>query len=143
MVTINPYLNFMGDTEEAFNFYKSVFGGNFTIVQRFKDVPGGEKMAESDQEKIMHIALPIGNGNLLMGTDTLESMGQSLTNGNNFHIAIFPQSETEANEIFNHLAVGGKITVPMEKAFWGAYFGMLVDKFGIQWMVNYDSSSQK
>jgi PhnB protein len=143
MVSINPYLNFMGRTEEAFNFYKSVFGGRFTVFQRFRDVPGGEKMAESDQEKIMHIALPIGQGNILMGTDALESMGQSITTGNNFYISITPESEAEADEIFNRLSGGGQVTMPLDTAFWGAYFGMLTDKFGVQWMVNFDRTQQQ
>lgn len=142
MVTINPYLNFMGKTEDAFNFYKSVFGGRFSIFQRFRDVPGGEKMSESDQEKIMHISLPIGKNNVLMGTDALESMGQSLTTGNNFYISVSPESEEETDEIFNRLSAGGEITMPLSKAFWGAYFGMLIDKFGIQWMVNFDSNAK-
>lgn len=138
MVKINPYLNFMGTAEAAFNFYKSVFGGSFLIFQRFRDVPGGEKMAETDQEKIMHLSLPIGDGNILMGTDALESMGQTLTTGNNFFISISPDSEAEADELFNKLSAGGQVTMPLDKAFWGAYFGMLTDKFGIQWMINYD-----
>ena len=142
MVTINPYLNFICKTEEAFNFYKSVFGGKFTAFQRFKDVPGGEKMARADQEMIMHVSLPIGNGNILMGTDALESMGQSLIAGNNFYISIATESEAEADEVFNSLAEGGQITMPLDKAFWGAYFGMLIDRFGIQWMVNYDATDQ-
>lgn len=143
MITANPYFNFMGNTEEAFNFYKSVFGGRFTTFQRFKDVPGGEKMVEADQEKIMHISLPLGNGNTLMGTDALESMGQTLTIGNNFHVSISPESEAEADELFTKLSVGGQVTMPMDKAFWGAYFGMVTDKFGIQWMINYDTNPRK
>lgn len=142
MATINPYLNFMGKTEDAFNFYKSVFGGKFSTFQRFKDVPGGDKMTESDQEKIMHVSLPIGNGNVLMGTDALESMGQSITAGNNFYLSVSPESEAQAEELFNKLSDGGQITMPLDKAFWGAYFGMLVDKFGIQWMINYDLNQQ-
>lgn len=143
MIAVNPYLNFMGNTGEAFNFYKSVFGGKFTTFQRFKDVPGGEKMTEADQEKIMHISLPIGNGNILMGTDALESMGQSLTIGNNFHISLSPESEEEADELFTKLSAGGQVTMPMDKAFWGAYFGMVTDKFGMQWMINYDTNHQQ
>lgn len=137
MVTINPYLNFMGNTEEAFNFYKAVFGGEFILFQRFRDVPGGEKMKESDQEKIMHISLKLGKDNVLMGTDALESMGQSLSPGNNFYISVSPESEKEAEELFAKLSAGGKITMPLDKAFWGAYFGMLIDKYGIQWMINF------
>ncbi len=138
MLTLNPYLNFMGTTEAAFNFYKSVFGGKFATFQRFKDVPGGEKMSAEDQEKIMHVSLPIGAGTLLMGTDALESMGQSLTAGNNFYLSVSPESESHADELFNKLSEGGQVTMPLDKAFWGAYFGMVVDQFGIQWMINYD-----
>ena len=143
MVTINPYLNFKGNTEEAFNFYKSVFGGDFIALQRFKDTPEGAKIAKGDQDKIMHISLPIGKGNVLMATDALESMGQTLTEGNNFSLSVQTESEEEAASIFNKLAAGGKVVMPLEKAFWGAYFGMVNDKFGIQWMVNYDYNQKK
>ena len=138
MATINPYLNFPGNTEEAFNFYKSVFGGEFTVLQRFKETPVAEQMPANEQDKIMHIALPIGNGNTLMGTDTLESMEQTLTQGNNLSIAIQVESEAEADKLFNGLSAGGQVTMPLEKVFWGAYFGMCTDKFGVQWMVNYN-----
>ncbi len=138
MLAFNPYLNFAGNTEEAFNFYQSVFGGEFVMLQRFKDMPGGPEMSEADQNKIMHISLPIGGGTILMGTDTLESMGQHLTVGTNFSIAIGTSAKEEANTIFNALSAGGKIEMPIGDTFWGAYFGMFTDKFGIQWMVNYD-----
>ena len=110
------------------------------MVTRFKDTPQGPSMSAADQEKIMHMSLPIGKSSVLMGTDTLESMGHTLTEGNNFHIAVSPESKEEADKIFNGLAAGGKVIVPMEQAQWGAYFGMLKDKFGIQWMVNYDAN---
>ncbi len=142
MVTINPYLNFPGNTEEAFNFYKSVFGGEFYIT-RFKDTPEADKIPANEKDKIMHIALPIGKGNVLMATDALESMGQKLTPGNNFYLTIQPESKEEAEKLFNGLSAGGKVTMPLQDAFWGAYFGMLKDKFGIQWMVNYDYKQQK
>jgi PhnB protein len=142
MATINPYLNFMGNTEETMNFYKSVFGGEFTIFQKFKDVPGGDKMSDSDQEKIMHISLPIGKGNVLMATDALESMGPALNVGNNFHLSISAESEKKADKLFNALAEGGQVKLAMNKAFWGAYFGMLTDQFGIQWMISYDFAQQ-
>ena len=142
MATINPYLNFPGNTEEAFNFYKSVFGGEFTVLQRFKETPEAGNVPASEQDKIMHIALPIGKGNMLMATDALESMGQTLTTGNNFSIAIQVESEEEADKLFNGLSAGGQVTMPLEKAFWGAYFGMCTDKFGVQWMVNYDYNQQ-
>lgn len=138
MAAINPYLNFNGNTEEAFNFYKSVFGGDFLRLERFKDTPEGDKMSEQDKEKIMHISFPIGKQNLLMATDALESMGQKLVPGNNFYIAVSVESKEEAKKIFDGLAAGGKIEMPLADAFWGAYFGMLKDKFGIQWMVSYE-----
>jgi PhnB protein len=138
MATVNPYLNFNGNTEEAFNFYKSVFGGDFTMLQRFKETPFGDNMNEADKDKIMHIALPILQGTILMATDFVESMGQKLAAGNNFSLCISPGSEEEANKFFNALSEGGQVTMPLEKAFWGAFFGMLTDRFGIQWMVNYE-----
>lgn len=142
MAAINPYLNFMGNTEEAFDFYRSVFGGEFVIFQRFKDIPGAERMPEEDQEKVMHVSLPIGQGSILMGTDALASMGHTLTAGNNFYISISAQSEAEAETLFHGLAAGGQVTVPLDKAFWGSYFGMFIDKFGIQWMINYEYDQQ-
>jgi PhnB protein len=143
MPVINPYLNFNGNTEEAFNFYKSVFGGEFLTLQRFKDTPDAGNIPASVQDKIMHIALPIGSGNVLMATDALESMGHPLTIGNNFSLSINVDSEAEADAIFNGLAAGGKIGTPLQKMFWGAYFGMCFDKFGIQWMISYDASQVK
>ncbi len=134
---VNVYLNFAGNTEEAFNFYKSVFGGEFTLVQKYKDTPQVSNISESDAEKLMHISLPIGDSTL-MGTDALESMGQKVTAGNNFSISITPTSKEEADVVFNRLSEGGTITMPIADAFWGAYFGMTTDKFGIQWMINLD-----
>ena len=142
MATINPYLNFLGNTEDAFNFYKSVFGGEFVDFTRFKDIPDGDKMPAEDQEKIMHVALPIGAGNMLMGTDALESMGHSLIFGNNLSISISTDSKEEADRLFNGLSEGGKVEMPLEDAFWGAYFGMFADKFGVKWMINCDYSKQ-
>lgn len=141
MATINPYLNFNGNTEEAFLFYKSVFGGEFVLLQRYKEVPEtemGANLKEDDKEKIMHVSLPIGQNTILMGTDVLEAYGQTLTEGNNFSVAIGTDSEAEADKLFNGLSEGGTITMPLQKTFWGSYFGMFNDKFGIQWMVNYD-----
>jgi PhnB protein len=137
MTKINPYLNFMGNAEQAMNFYKSVFGGKFSVLQRFKDIPGGDKMDPDDQDKIMNITLPLGDGQLLMATDTLESMGQELTMGNNIFLSVNAGSEKEADKIFEALAQGGQIKMAMNKAFWGSYFGMLTDKFAIQWMINF------
>jgi PhnB protein len=134
MKTINPYLNFPGTTEEAFNFYKSIFGGEFTMVQKFGK---GEKIPDSVSNKIMHISLPIGNGNVLMGTDACEEMGFKLTQGNNMHIILEPESKEEAEKLFNSLSKGGKVGQPLQDTFWGAYYGDFIDKFGIPWMVNY------
>jgi PhnB protein len=140
MAKINPYLNFAGTTEEAFNFYKSVFGGEFATVMRFGDSPGCDQMpiAEADKDKIMHIALPIGNDNVLMATDMVESMGPKLEEGNNFSISLSAESREDADRLFNGLAEGGKVEMPLADAFWGAYFGMLQDRFGIRWMVSFD-----
>ena len=140
MATLNPYLNFMGNTEEAFNFYKSVFGGDFLIIQRFKETPYAANVPENEQDKIMHIALPIGKGNWLMATDALESLGQKLTQGNNYYLSLSTESEEETERLFHALSEGGKIEVPLEKAFWGVYFGMFTDKFGIKWMVNHSNN---
>lgn len=142
MATVNPYLNFGGNCEEAFNFYKSVFGGVFLTVMRFKEVPAEYQMAESESQKIMHVALPIGQGTILMGSDTPAAMG-SVTSGNNYSIAIGADSEAEANKLFKGLSAGGQVTMPLDKAFWGSLFGMLTDKFGIQWMVSYDYNQQR
>jgi PhnB protein len=146
MATINPYLNFSGNTEEVFNFYKSVFGGEFATVMRYKDVPAqegcdGMQLAENDLEKICHIALPLGNGNVLMANDVLEAMGQR-NEGNNFSLAVSAESREDADNIFKGLADCGKVEMPLADTFWGAYFGILQDKFGIRWMVNYDNNSK-
>ncbi|MDQ2658486.1 MAG: VOC family protein [Bacteroidota bacterium] len=143
MARINAYLNFPGNTEDAMIFYKSVFGGQFTTFQRFSDIPGGEKMSDDDQRKIMNICLPLGDGSVLMATDALESMGQDLILGNNFHLAIQTASEKEADALFEKLSAGGQVKLAMNKAFWNAYFGMLVDKFGIQWMITFDYPQNK
>ncbi|HVO76242.1 MAG TPA: VOC family protein [Ignavibacteriaceae bacterium] len=138
MATLNPYLNFPGNTEEAFNFYKSVFGGDFAGgIFRFKDTPEAEKLSKNDREKVMHVSLPVGKGNMLMATDAIESMGHKVTAGNNFYLSLEAESKDEADKLFKGLSTGGKVTQPLEDAFWGAYFGMVTDKFGIQWMVNY------
>jgi len=142
MKTVNPYLNFHGNTEEAFNFYKSVFGGEFLTIMRFKDTPEAPKIPEHERDKIMHIALPIGKDNILMATDALDSMGQKFSIGNNFHMSIDADSKAEADKLFKALSNEGTITVPIDNMFWGSYFGMVTDKFGVQWMVSYDAPKQ-
>lgn len=143
MTAMNPYLNFNGNTEEAFNFYKSVFGGEFSALMRFKDMPECGPLAEGDMDKIMHVSLPIGNGNMLMATDSLESLGQKLNQGNNFYIALSPDSRDEADRLFNELAAGGKVEMPMADAFWGDYFGCFADQFGVQWMIVQSNNQSK
>ena len=136
MATLNIYLNFNGNAEEAFNFYKSVFGGEFAFLQSMKDTPEAGKISEGDKDKIMHVSLPIG-GNILMGSDVLDSMPTAKF-GTNSSISISPESEEEARKLFDGLSAGGQIGMPLEKMFWGALFGFFTDKFGVQWMVNYD-----
>ena len=136
-MTINPYLNFPGTTEAAFNFYKSVFGGEFAVLQRFKDAPGSENMSPALKEQIMHVALPVAPGYVLMATDAPAEMGFSLKEGNNYYIAISPDSKEEATRLYNGLSAGGKIEMELQDTFWGAWYGSFTDKFGIGWMVNY------
>lgn len=142
MNSVNPYLNFPGTTEEAMLFYKAAFGTEFTAFSRFKDSPGHEKMPEEEWDLIMHAALSLGNGCTLMATDTLPSMGQKLTVGNNMYICVQTNSEAETDKLYNALSQGGRIEMPLNKTFWGAYCGMFADKFGIQWMLNFDMSGQ-
>ena len=136
MAQINPYLTFDGQCEAAFLFYKSVFGGEFTYIGKFKDMPQ-DGLSGEDGERIMHVSLPISKETILMGSDTTSAQGKSIV-GNNISISINTDSEAEADKLFNGLSVGGAIGMPMEKTFWGAYFGMFTDKFGINWMVNFD-----
>ena len=137
MARVNSYLTFNGNCEEAFNFYKSVFGGDFTYIGRFKDMPTieGKSAPPSEAEKIMHVSLPISNETMLMGCDHLDFLGGTTLMGNNFAISITADDNAEADKLFNGLSAGGKITMPMQQTFWSAYFGMFTDKFGIQWMV--------
>ncbi len=141
MTALNPYLNFNGNTEEVFNFYKSVFGGEFAMLMRFGDTPGCENMPETDKNGIMHIALPIGN-NVIMGTDVPKSMEQ-VTMGTNMSISVSVHSREEADRVYNGLSAGGKATMPMDDMFWGDYYGMLTDKFDIQWMVSFNKNMQQ
>jgi PhnB protein len=139
--SINPYLNFAGNCEDAFNFYRNVFGGNFTYIGRFGEMPpqeGAPPMPENERNKIMHVSLPIGGGSILMGSDTSEAFGHNTNIGNNFSISINAKSESDADRLYNGLAEGGMQTMPMSKTFWGSYFGMLTDRYGIQWMVSFD-----
>ncbi len=137
MATINPYINFNGNAEEAFTFYKSVFGGEFERITRFKDMASPEfQVPEHEANKVMHIALPIGP-NVLMGNDVPESMGPTNENENRTKISINCDSKEEADRLFNGLSVGGKVEFPMGDSPWGSYFGMFRDKYGIEWMVDF------
>ena len=138
MALINPHINFNGNAEEAFTFYKSVFGGEFSKIFRFKDLASPEfPAAENDAEKIIHIALPIG-GNILMGNDVPEFLGQVNENENRSKIAISAASREEADQLFHGLSAGGTIEFPIGDSPWGSYFGMFRDKYGIEWMVDFD-----
>ena len=136
MAAVNPYLSFNDNTEEVFNFYKSVFGGEFIALQRYGDMPSNVPGSDSDAKKVLHVALPIGKETVLMGSDSPDSF-PPVVNGTNFNICINAESEEEATKLFNGLSAGGQVIMPLGKAFWGAYFGMFNDKFGISWMVNY------
>jgi PhnB protein len=143
--TISPYLTFAGNCEEAFNFYKSVFGGNFAYVGRFKEMPPipEKPLPASEGEKIMHISLPISQETVLMGSDSSEAFGHATVIGNNFSISVNAPSEAEADRIYRGLVSGGQAVMPMEKTFWGSYFGMLTDKYQIQWMVSCEPKQKK
>ena len=145
MATTNIYLNFDGNCEEAFTFYKSVLGGEFTYVGRYGDMPAsdGPPMDESIKNLIMHIGLPIGTSTL-MGSDAGGEWAPTLVKGNNFSVSVTAETKEEADHIFNGLAAGGTVTMPMNDTFWGEYFGMLTDKFDINWMVSFaDPDRQK
>jgi PhnB protein len=142
MAQVGTYLNFVRETEEAFLFYKSVFGGEFSRggIARFSDIPPAEgmpPMSEADRNLVMHVELPILGGHLLMGTDAPESMGFQVVKGNNFHINLEPDSREETDRLFAALAEGGTVTQKLQDMFWGSYYGSCIDKFGIQWMFNY------
>lgn len=139
MATLNVYLTFSGNCEEAFNFYKSVLGGEFSHVGRFGEMPPSDNcpaVPEKDKNKIMHVSLPISKETVLMGSDSSEAFGPPTVQGNNFSLSINAGTKEETDRIFNSLSVGGQVTMPLDDTFWGAYFGMFIDKFGIQWMVS-------
>ena len=143
MARVSTYLNFQRITEEAFNFYKSVFGGEFTdAIHRFSEIPpqeGALPMAEENKNLVMHVALPILGGHVLMGTDAPESMGFKVTYGNNIYINLEPDTRAETDRLFSLLSAGGKVGMQLSEMFWGDYFGSCTDKFGVQWMFNCSS----
>jgi PhnB protein len=145
MAQISPHILFKGNTEEAFDFYKSVFGGEFSTLMRMKDLPNdpNNPISENAANKIVHIALPIGKGNKLMGSDVGEQfMDQELVTGNRYTISISAESKEEATKLFDGLSAGGQVEMPLAESFWDTYFGMLADKYGIQWMVDFDPKNK-
>ncbi len=145
MARVSTYLNFPRSTEEAFVFYRTVFGGEFEGgIHRFAEVPaapGQPPMAEADRNLVMHVSLPILGGHRLMGTDAPETMGFTVAPGNNVHINLEPDSRAETDRLFAALAEGGKVEMALQEMFWGAYFGSLTDRFGVKWMFNCDSKN--
>ena len=140
MATINPWINFNGNAEEAFTFYKSVFGGEFEKIVRFKDIASDDfKVAEKEENKLMHIALPIGTSNVLIANDVPEFMGKVNENENRSKISVTTESKEEADRLFNGLSAGGKVEGPMGNSPWGTYFGMFRDKYGIEWIIEFSS----
>ena len=141
MAQINPYIHFNGNAEEAFTFYKSVFGGEFAIISRFKDFSNPEfPISENEANRIMHIALPIGQHSVLMASDTPEIMGTHNENETRSKISISAESKEEADKLFNGLSAGGQIEMPISDSPWNSYFGMFRDKFGVEWMVDFDKN---
>jgi PhnB protein len=144
MASVNVYLTFNGNCREAFDFYKSVFGGEYSYIGTFGEMPlmEGQEAKEEDKDKIMHVSLPISKETTLMGSDAGCDWVSQFKAGNNFSISINAESTEEADKLFNGLSAGGQVTMPMADTFWGAYFGMFTDKFGINWMVNYDDPAK-
>ncbi len=141
--TINVYLTFDGNCKEAFDHYKSIFGGEFQQVSTFAEMPPQEgipPVKDEEKDKIMHVSLPVSKETLLMGSDTGGEWAKGFKQGNNFSISVNTGEKEEANRIFNALSSGGQVMMPMGKTFWGSYFGMLTDKFGINWMVSFDEN---
>lgn len=141
MALINPHVNFNGNAEEAFTFYQSVFGGQFAKIIRFKDLENEDfPVAENEKNKIMHIALPIGKTGMLMGNDVPEMLGPTNENENRSKIVITAETKEEADQLFNGLSAGGQVEFPIGDSPWGTYFGMFRDKYGIEWMVEFDAN---
>ncbi len=137
MAKLNPYLNFDGTAEEAFNFYKSIFGGEFVGgIHRMGDVPGAGELSEKEKNLVMHVELRILGSHSLMGTDAPESMGFKVNFGNNIYINLQPDTRAETKRLFDKLSDGGKVDMELQDMFWGDYFGSCTDKYGVQWMFN-------
>jgi PhnB protein len=137
---LNPYLNFDGNAEEAVKFYQSVFGGEM-FLQRMDQAPGTESLPADEKKRVMHASIPLGDGQSLMASDIVPSMGHKLTVGNNNYISLTPDSREDADRLFNGLSKGGKVEMPMADMFWGDYFGSFKDKFGVGWMINFSKKA--
>lgn len=146
MASVGTYLNFSNETEEVFNYYKSIFGGEFVGgISRFSDVPPSEEMPplpEEEKKLVMHVALPILGGHMLMGSDAPASMGFKVNKGNNVYINISPDSREETKRLFMALSKGGSVEMDLQDMFWGAYYGSCTDKYGVHWMVNFENKAQ-
>lgn len=142
MATVNAYINFEGNCEEAFNYYKTVFGVEFSMLNRFSEMPpqDGMELSEDDMNKIMHVSMPISKETVLMGSDVGGEWARGLKIGNNITLSITAESRERADHFFSKLSEGGKVTMPMDNTFWGSYFGMCTDRFDINWMIGFDEA---
>ncbi len=145
MISINPYLNFNGNCEQAFEFYKEAFGGEFVVLSRFDEMPDNQnyEIPENYKDKVMHVSLPISEGSVLMGCDSPDAFAETAEFGPNFSISINTDSVEKTKALFTHLSEGGLVKMPLEKTFWNSFFGMFTDKFGIHWMLNCGLSDEK
>ncbi len=145
MASINAYINFLGNCEVAFNYYKSVFGGEFSMLSRFSEMPPqeGMELPEEDLNKIMHVSLPIGEHTVLMGSDTGGDWAAKTVEGNNITLSVSADTKEQADDFFSQLSEGGAVIMPMNQTFWESYFGMCTDKFGINWMISFGQSMEK
>lgn len=141
-MSLNTYLTFDGNCREAFDFYRSVFGGDFSVVATFAEAPPEMAVPEAEKDRIMHVSLPVGTS-VLMGSDSCSAFGPPPTRGNNFAISITASSREHCDEVFAKLSDGGTVKMPMDETFWGSYFGMWTDRFGIDWMVDFDLSGER
>ena len=135
-MTLNPYLNFDGNAEEALRFYHSIFGGEF-FIQKMSDAPGSEHLSDEERDRAMHVSIKIGKNQFLMASDIVPSLGHVLHQGNSNYISVTPESREEADRLFNGLSKDGEIEMPMEDMFWGDYFGSFKDRYGVYWMINF------
>ena len=145
MKNLNIYIHFKNKCEEAFSFYQSVLGGEYSAFSRYGEMPPQEGMpplSEEDKHLVLHVSLPVGNQTMLMGSDMAGPWGNGLSEGNNFAVSLHPDNKEEADQVFQGLSKDGKVTMPMQDTFWGSYFGSCEDQFGINWMINVNTQSE-